>query len=330
MGLRDLAAAPDPHACAAEARAGRARRGGSPRRRPAEGPRRRARVRASCPTAAASSKHATATAVLARARRRARPSRARRRRGVPPTPSACAMPTFVRTATSGSTMRASAAISPRTLMPTSKTAKRWCGSRPKATAGTPMRLFRLPAVAWHGPTACSSAAQSSFVVVLPALPVIANDAARRRARDATRARAPGRDRPRRRACRRPRPRRPAPRRRAAARPFSTTTSIGAAADGGLQVVVPVVALAAQRDERASPASTARLSLAIAARRGAVAAHLRRRGPPSPRRRTTRSAARRSSGIGVAMSGASLRAPDARARGAPRSGRRTGASTMPTI
>src|ERR1019366_9139645 len=142
---------------------------------------------------AASSMQATAAPEPGSAAKSSPFSRATSAR-VPPTPPACAEPTLVMIATSGSTIRARAAISPARLIPASKTAKRWCACRPNATAGTPMRLFRFPFVAWHGATAWSSEAHSSFVVVLPALPVIAKTRAssrpRRQARTWARARSP--------------------------------------------------------------------------------------------------------------------------------------------
>ncbi len=91
---------------------------------------------------------------------------------VPPTPRVWARPTLTTTPTSGDAIDARAAISPRRLIPISSTAYLCAGSSWSTTAGKPMRLFKLPAVAWHAATEPRSAAQISFVVVLPALPVM--------------------------------------------------------------------------------------------------------------------------------------------------------------
>ena len=76
--------------------------------------------------------------------RRAPPSRARRRSSVPPTPPAWATPTLTTTATSGSTMRASAAISPRRLIPTSRTAKRCTDSSSKSNRRHADAVVQVP------------------------------------------------------------------------------------------------------------------------------------------------------------------------------------------
>ena len=130
------------------------------------------------PAAAASSAFTTATRGPGRARRRSPPfardvglatrrppRRARRRRSSRARRRAARSP-------------ASAAISPRTLIPISSTANVWCASRPRTTAGMPIRLFRFPAVAWHGASRRGAPAAQLFRGRLPGAPGDPYDARR--------------------------------------------------------------------------------------------------------------------------------------------------------
>ena len=98
---------------------------------------------------------------------------------------------------------------------------------------------------------------SSFVVVLPALPVMATTRRVAAGSGASAEVRAARWLPRRRACRRPRRRRLA--RRSARAPARRRPATAPASIAVCEEVVPVVPLAAQRDERA-PGTTARLSV----------------------------------------------------------------------
>ncbi len=73
----------------------------------------------------------------------------------------------------GSAMAVSSAMSPTLLAPISMMAMRCSSVSRNRVRGTPMWLFRLPVVASVGRSALSTACTSSFVVVLPLLPVMA-------------------------------------------------------------------------------------------------------------------------------------------------------------
>ena len=89
--------------------------------------------------------------------------------------SRCSRCALFTSATVGCAMRASSAISPGWFMPSSITAIRWWRRRPSTVSGTPMWLFRLPAVAWAAsPWAVRRMdATICVTVVLPLLPVTA-------------------------------------------------------------------------------------------------------------------------------------------------------------
>ncbi len=221
-------------------------------RGPSEGDRARRGGPRSCAITAASSAFATMATALARsAAKRAPFSRATSATRAADALRRARRPTLVTTATSGSAMDASAAISPRQAHPHLERRRSDArGSSPRATAGTPTRLLRFPAVAWHvAHRPRRRAAVISFVVVLPALPVIATTRRRgrpRRHRAQMRARevAPGDqgvlhfddgD---------------AAERRRGVAPRSTTTSAAPAPIAGGDVLVAVVELPAERDEGA--------------------------------------------------------------------------------
>ncbi len=128
-------------------------------------------TRAARPMTAGSSALATRTPPVRTLSNSAPFSRATSSR-VPPTPPAWAMPILTMTPTSGAAMSPRAAISPGRLIPISSTAYRWSDSSCRTTAGSPTLLFKFPAVAWQPATDARSAAHISFVVVLPALPVM--------------------------------------------------------------------------------------------------------------------------------------------------------------
>ena len=203
--------------------------------------------------------------------RRARPRRSRRR------------------TTSGRANAVIASSSPGRLIPISRTQKRCAGSSAKTTAGTPMRLFRFPAVKCVGATSARSAAVSSFVVVLPALPVIATTRPSADSSAPASRGARARGRPRRRACRRPRRRsRSSGRARARAAPALDDEDARAALRRAVEEGVAVVRLAAERDEDAawrrprgcrSTTPTRRLASDARPRRG----DRRRRSRARPRR-----------------------------------------------
>ena len=169
---------------------------------------------------------------------------------MPPTPSVCAAAMSVTTPAVGSAMRHSSAISPGWFIPISTTARRCRGSRPKSTMGTPMRLLRLPCAPCTAPgkSRSASAATATRVVVLPAEPVMATtwrpapDARQRRVW--ARARSPSAV-----SVERTRIDGEAGRRRDLA---LHDRGRGARGGGGREVGVPVVDLAAERDEAGAP------------------------------------------------------------------------------
>ena len=85
----------------------------------------------------------------------------------------CASPTFVHTRTSGSAISTSLLISPAWFIPSSITATSGLARSCISDSGRPMWLFRFPLFFTTRKRVASSSAIVSFVVVLPALPVIA-------------------------------------------------------------------------------------------------------------------------------------------------------------
>ena len=99
-----------------------------------------------------------------------------------PKDSRCAVPTLVQTRTSGSAMPTSCRISPAWFMPSSTTATSAPCCRSSSDSGRPMWLFRLPRLRMVRNRVATTAAVASFVVVLPALPVMATTRAPERRR----------------------------------------------------------------------------------------------------------------------------------------------------
>ena len=90
-----------------------------------------------------------------------------------PKNSICAVPMFVMSEQSGSAMSQRWAISPGWFVPISRTRKSASFGQLRMVIGSPMWLLKLPSVAWTLPTVERNALTSSFVVVLPAEPVMA-------------------------------------------------------------------------------------------------------------------------------------------------------------
>ena len=90
-----------------------------------------------------------------------------------PSRSMCDGPTLVTMPTSGCAMSQSSAISPRAHMPISSTARWWrCRQHPAAPAAGRSRCSGCLRSSGRDSSRSSTAAVSSFVVVLPTLPVM--------------------------------------------------------------------------------------------------------------------------------------------------------------
>ena len=180
--------------------------------------------------------------------RGSRPSRRRWRRRDPKKPR-CASPTLVHTRTSGSATRTSVLISPAWFIPSSTTAISGRCLSSMSDSGSPMWLLKFPRLRTTRYRAARNSPVTSFVVVLPALPVIATTFVPDSRRIAVRQRLQRRGRvvdlddghrrsSRLRARSRPQP-----------RPRSTTTPAAPASIAASDEVGAVEPLAANRDEQ---------------------------------------------------------------------------------
>ena len=99
-----------------------------------------------------------------------------------PRNSVCAVDTTVTAATVGRAMSASAAISPGRLVPISSATARWAAVSWSTVSGRPHWLLKTPPGLSTGPSAPSTPAIISLVVVLPLEPVTAATGSVKRAR----------------------------------------------------------------------------------------------------------------------------------------------------
>ena len=84
----------------------------------------------------------------------------------------CAVPTTSTTPTFGFAIFVNFAMSPECLAPISKIQNLVCSLQRKRVSGTPISVFKFPAVATVSPSSLRIEFKNSFVVVLPCEPVI--------------------------------------------------------------------------------------------------------------------------------------------------------------